>query len=179
MKTLTEKLKNNHSAWIRVAEIYEKSGDMKSAMETADSALKHMPDDTLLIKLKKKLLQLDIKKNYDTLYDKAMKQFEAKKYAEAVRIFSEYLLKVPDHIQALEFRAFTYSYLQNSQKSNTDLNRLFELGVEKARYHNLRGANYHNLGNDTQACSDFRKAMEMGDGNGRNNFDKICGKGRK
>lgn len=176
------KTKNNKEAWLYASTFYEKSGNILKAASVIDTAAIYFPTDIQLLKQKKTIDNKALIVPYQTLYDTALVAFKAKKYNEATGYFSELLIKVPHHVEAHIYRAFCYYNIKEYSKSNLDLDFLISIGETKTSYYNifsLRGVNYGFLGNDEEACKNFKLAADMGDKDGLDNYSKHCQTGKK
>ncbi len=109
-------------------------------------------------------------------FNNGMESFNNKEYPKAIQYFTEFIDREPGVAQAFEYRAFCYFYLNKFQLSNTDVERAIALDPTKPGYLNLRGVNQQMLGNTQAACADFQKAIEMGDKDAVNNYEKFCKK---
>lgn len=176
MDTYLSKMKTNGEAWIFTSSLYDNSGDYKKALTVMDSALRYLPSDTTVIKQQRMLsAKVKIKPN-EQLYFSALEKFNQKKYPEAVRLLTEFIDKEPGLADAYDFRAFAYFFLNDHKKSLTDVEKALALGPMKPNLLNLRGVNYHMLGNDDAACIDFNLAKSMGDKDAVSNIQKFCQK---
>jgi tetratricopeptide (TPR) repeat protein len=109
-------------------------------------------------------------------FDKGLASFNRKEYNNAVKYLTEFIDKEPGVAQAYEYRAFCYFYLKKYQLSLTDIERAIAIDPSKPGYINLRGVNKHMLGNEPAACADFQTAINMGDKDAVNNYEKFCKK---
>ena len=166
--------KTNKEAWLYASSFYDKAGNMKKAVSVIDSASNHFPTDSLVLKQKSSINRKSVMVLYQGLRNEASAAFNAKKYNEAARLYSELLLKVPTLTEARNFRAFCYYYLKEYNKSNADLDILISSGITQSNLFNLRGVNYYNLGNKDEACKNYKIAADMGDKDGLNNYPKLC-----
>ena len=109
-------------------------------------------------------------------FNNGMEAFNRKDYNKALKYFTDFISKDPGVSQAFEYRAFSYFYLKQFMASLADIDRAIALDPSKPGYLNLRGVNLHMLGNDPAACEAFTKAIEMGDKDAVNNYEKFCKK---
>jgi len=109
-------------------------------------------------------------------FNNGMESFNNKEYPKAIQYFTEFIDKEPGVAQAFEYRAFCYFYLNKYQLSLADIERAIALDPSKPGYLNLHGVNLQMLGNTQSACADFQKAIEMGDKDAVNNYEKFCKK---
>ncbi len=103
-----------------------------------------------------------------------MAAFREKRYGESVRLFSEILAEKPDYLEAREYRAFSYFYQQDYTSSNADLDFMIQHGITRPNVYNLHGVNFYNLGKRDEACPYFKAAMDKGDKDGANNYNRFC-----
>lgn len=176
-----EKNKNNSKAWLFALDFYNRNGNTQKAINVIDSAAYYFPADTLVLKQKKTMDRKAIFLPYQQLYNAAFGSFKAKKYAEAVRDFTEILSKEPNYTDARRYRAFSLQCIKEYEKSNLDLNFLIpirEPWTVQYNPYNLRGVNYWYMGKREDACKNFKIATEMGDKEGTENYSKLCQKGK-
>ncbi len=177
MKVITTYLdhdKSNADAWMFASAMYDNRADYKMACATIDSGAKYLPGDTSILKQQGALHSKMKIKPYEALYVRALESFNQKKYADAIKYFSDFIDKEPGLPEAYDFRAFSYFFINEHKKSIADIERYFALGARKPNLLNLRGVNYHLLGNDEAACKDFKKAIDGGDRDARSNYEKFC-----
>jgi tetratricopeptide (TPR) repeat protein len=167
--------KNNGKAWAYAAGAYERSGDIRRAFSLIDSALMYVPSDTLVQKNHRSLFQRFKVEPYKEIYQNAVNEFKLKNYQKALSLFDSFIEKVPDYYAAYEMRAFCHFFTKSYQNSIHDINQIVKHGgTLKGNVVNLRGVNYQNLGKKAEACTDYEKAMKMGDKDGTNNYNKFC-----
>ena len=114
---------------------------------------------------------------YQALYDAAASAFNAKKYKEAIHIYSELLTKEPGLTELRNYRAYCYYFSREYMNSIMDLDFMIsngESGSNIYNLYNLRGSNYYNLGNKEEACRNYKVAADMGDKDGLDNYAKLC-----
>ena len=177
-----EKNKNNSKAWLFAFDFFNRNGNVQKAITVIDSAAYYLPKDSLVIKQKKSIHRKAIFLPYQQLYNKAFDAFKAKKYAEAVRDFTEILNKEPNYTEARRYRAFCLQCIKEYEKSNLDLSLLIpirEPWTVQYNPYNLRGVNYWYMGKSEEACKNFKIATEMGDKEGTDNYSKLCQSGKK
>jgi len=109
-------------------------------------------------------------------FKKGMEAFGRKEYNNAIKYFSIFIDREPGVAQAFEYRAFCYFYLKKYQSSLTEIGRAIALDPSKPGYLNLRGVCEQMQGNSAAACADFQTAINMGDKDAVNNFEKFCKK---
>ncbi len=172
--TYLSNTKGNKDAWLYASSFYFKSNNFKKAVSVIDSAVNFFPTDSLILKQREIIDNKAIIMPYQSLYDLASNAYNEKKYAEAIRYYSELLIKIPGYMDALERRAFCYYFSKEYVKSNKDLDFMISKGMIRSNLYNLRGVNYNSLGNKDEACKNFKIAFDMGDKDGLNNYPKLC-----
>jgi O-antigen ligase/tetratricopeptide (TPR) repeat protein len=160
---------------------YEAKGDLTMALKVLDDHIQlnkknKEPVTDIIYKQQADLTNRTRIQQFKPVFDKAIASFNAKDYNNALRYFSEFIDKEQGVSQAFEYRAFCYFYLNKFQLSNTDIERAIALDPSKPGYLNLHGVNLQMLGNTQAACVDFQKAIEMGDKDAVNNYEKFCKK---
>jgi len=111
---------------------------------------------------------------FQEIFNNAMASFNRKEFSNGIKYFTQFIDKEPGVAQAFEYRAFCHFYLNNYQLCLTDINRAIALDPAKPSYLNLRGVTEQILGNKSAACADFQTAINMGDKDAVNNFNKYC-----
>jgi len=160
---------------------YEAKGNFTEALKVLEDHIKLNSDnrqpimDNIYKQLTSITTQARIQQNQEP-YNKGMEALNRKDYNKALKYFSEFIDKEPGVAQAFEYRAFCYFYLNKFQQSFNEIERAIALDPTKPGYLNLRGVNLHMLGNDPAACEAFTKAIEMGDKDAVNNYEKFCKK---
>jgi len=160
---------------------FEAKGDIIQALKVLDDHVKlntknNQPISDIIYKQQADLTNRTRIQQFKPVFDNAIASFNAKDYNNALRYFSEFIAREPGVAQAFEYRAFCYFYLNKFQLSNTDIERAIALDPSKPGYLNLHGVNLQMLGNSPAACADFQKAIEMGDKDAVNNYEKFCKK---
>ena len=160
---------------------YEAKGDLTMALKVLNDHIQlntknKEPVTDIIYKQQADLTNRTRIQQFKPVFDKAIASFNAKDYNNALKYFSEFIAQEPGVSQAFEYRAFCYFYLNKFQLSNTDIERAIALDPSKPGYLNLHGVNLQMLGNSPAACADFQKAIEMGDKDAVNNYEKFCKK---
>ena len=168
------KEKGNAQAWSYASVLYSKSGDLQTALAMADSGLRHNQNDSLLNN-QRKIIESDLQEgpNKD-LIEKGYDFFTKKNYLNAIITYSEVIKKDTGIMKVYEFRALSYYFRSEYHKCLADLNRAIELDPSNGDLYNYRGACYHMLGKDGQACLDFEMAIKSGNADARINYTKYC-----
>ncbi len=176
------KTKDNQEAWIIASSFYDKSGNTLKAVSIIDSAARYLPADSLVLKQKRLLDRKLTIQPFQALFNSASDAFNAKKYNDASRYFSEILSKEPGFIEARAYRAYCYYFMNEYKNSINDLDLMITSGKPAPTLYNLYdllGSNYYNLGNKEEACKNYKIAAGMGDKNGSSNYSKLCQPGKE
>ncbi len=169
-----EKVKNKEEAWRIPAVLLRRQGKLKEAEQLMDSAFIYLPNNQKILRLRAIIKEELVPREKLVFYQQAKQCYENKEYQKAVSLFSQFLKEVPEFIQVYQLRAICYFHLKEYQKAVIDVNTYKrKVGYLPPNMINVRGASYLNLGNKEQARLDFKKAMEMGDKDGRNNYNKF------
>lgn len=169
-----EKHPENLEALRYASGFYDWIGKPEKAVAAVNLAVSLAPEDTMVIKQKAYLDRKVVTSLYKATFDAAMEAYGEKRYGESVRLFSEILDEKPDYLEAREYRAFSYFYQRDYNKSNADLDYLIRHGTNRPGVYNLHGVNFYNLGKLDEACPWFKAAMEKGDRDGTNNYNRYC-----
>ncbi len=158
---------------------YEAKGNFTEALKVLDDHVKlntkyDQPISDIINKQQAGVANRVRIQQFQPVFDKAIVSFNGKDYNNAQKYFSEFITREQGVPQAFEYRAFCYFYLNKYQLSLADIERAIALDPSKPGYFNLHGVNLQMLGNTQAACADFQKAMEMGDKDAVNNYEKFC-----
>lgn len=95
-------------------------------------------------------------------FEKAYQYFVNSEYNKAVKYFTKAIEKENDAYEVYFLRALSYSYLNNSELSIADYNKIADVKYMKRHiiYIN-RGLEYRKLHKTDKAISDFTKAIEI------------------
>jgi len=167
-------VKTNNEAWVFGADLLHKAGNDPKAVIMADSALQYFPEDNQILELKRSLTDAIKIKPFEKVYQQALNAYNEKRYNESCKQFSEFISNEPNVAAAYEYRAFCYYFKEDYLKSILDVDEAVAKGIKKANLYNLRGVDNHMLGNKVAACSDFEKAVAMGDKDAQTNYDQYC-----
>jgi tetratricopeptide (TPR) repeat protein len=165
-----------------MASAYEAKGNFIEAMKVIDEHTQFnnkngQPVSEIISRQKVNLIPMVKIQPFQVLYNNGMAAFDRKEYSNAVKYFTKFIEQEPGVAKAFEYRAFSYFYLEKYQSSYADINQTIILDLPiKASYLNLRGVILHMLGNDPPACDDFQRAINMGDKDAVNNYEKFCKK---
>ncbi len=169
-----KRVKNKEEAWRVPAVLLRRQGKLKEAEELIDSAFKYFPNSKKISALRIVIKQELTPANKLVIYQKAKQLYENKNYKEAIPLFSKFVENVPDFVQAYQLRSICYFQLKDYKNAISDINTYEKImGNLPPNMINLRGASYLNSGNKEQARIDFKKAMEMGDKDGKNNYNRF------
>lgn len=86
-----------------------------------------------------------------------------KKYDKAILDYTEAIRLTPDHWPSYLQRGTLYFFNKDCDNAIKDLSKTVELEPEVINAYNLRGLCYRQAGSWTKACSDFKKACQLGD----------------
>lgn len=159
--------------WVNSTYYYYKRGEVDKAWERIEEAKKQFPKDSLVNKQHNFIYDKKFVEPFREDYNKAVAEFNKKNYGAALPYLNRFLGNVPDHTNAMEFRAFTHYYLKNYLKCIEDIDRLLTL-TDKAGLFNLRGICYRALNKMEDACRDFETAMKKGNPAGKSNYERFC-----
>ncbi|MFZ4548799.1 MAG: O-antigen ligase family protein, partial [Bacteroidales bacterium] len=168
-------VKTNPSAWLLAADQNLKMGNKQKAIVLMDSAKKYLSENWRIKNNWEYLRQTNTIPTSDEIYIKAKQAMDAKLYPKALQLLNEYIGKQPDNTEAYQKRALCFYFLQQFQKSLSDIEKALQHGDgSKGFLLNLKGVNYINLSKTNEACIYFKKAMEVGDVDGAENYKKFC-----
>jgi Tfp pilus assembly protein PilF len=174
METFLETHKNNGQAWVYTAIIYNQMEENDKAWDVIGEAKKYLPNDTLVEKQYKFLYQKKFVEPFRKEYITAREYYNKKDYSNALTYLDRFIGNVPDYIDARSLRAYVYYYLNDYRKSIEEANYAINLSEDTGTLINLRGVCYRALKDMDAACKDFEKAMQMGDKDGKTNFERFC-----
>jgi tetratricopeptide (TPR) repeat protein len=160
---------------------YEAKGNLTEALKVLDDHIQFnnkngQPVSDIIYKQQAGLAPRARIQKFQETFNNGFASFGRKEYSQAIKYFSEFIDKEPGVAQAFEYRAFCYFYLKKYQLSLTDIERAIAIDPSKPGYFNLRGVDKHMLGNEPAACADFQTAINMGDKDAVNNYEKFCKK---
>ena len=170
-------VKTNPSAWLLAADQNLKMGNKQKAIVLMDSAKKYLPENWRIKNNWAFLRQTNVNQSFEDIYSKAKQAMDAKLYPKALLLLNQSISKNPENTEAYQKRALCHYFLQQFQKSLSDINIAFQRNdANKGFLFNLKGVNFINLGETDKACQNFKKAVEIGDVDGQANFKKFCEK---
>lgn len=167
-------VKNKSQAWTVPASLLERQNKLKEAEQLIDSAYIYLPKDKKVLSVRARIKGKMVTGPHMHLYTEAYQLYAAKKYTESIPLFTKFIEKVPEFAKAYELRAICYYYLHKYEKVIADIDKEEQIvGSLTSNIINIRGASYYNLGNSEKAKENFKKAMEMGDKDGTNNYNRF------
>lgn len=170
-------VKTNPTAWLLAADQNIKMGNKQKAIVIMDSAIKYMPANEQIKNNWAFLHETNVIPSSDDIYTKAKQAMDAKLYPKALQLLNEFIGKQPNYTEAYQKRALCFYFLQQFPKSLSDIEKALQRGDGSQGFLlNLKGVNYINLGKTDEACLYFKKAMEIGDADGRDNLKRFCEK---
>mgnify|MGYP002619804572 CR=1 FL=1 len=140
-----ENNKREGQAWVFASNFYIKNDEFEKAYDIVREGRQHLRRDTLLIRQERFLQHKLTVEPYMHLFNSANEHFQAKRYNRAVNLLSEFLEKVPDHVQSYQLRSFSYYHLKEYEKSIADANQALQSNPENSSLINLRGVCYRAL----------------------------------
>ena len=109
-------------------------------------------------KVREEIKVIDKETLYAQKLDEAQKLMKAKKYEDAVKIYTEAIDIKPDSAEAYYNRSLAY---RSSDKSFQDINKAIELNTNYAKAYYQRGWIYYEQKNYDAAIKDFDKTIEL------------------
>lgn len=167
--------KKSAGAWLRLATLQWSAGKYQQSLCTLDSAVAHLPDDTL-VKQKREKLKTDllIVPVMDS-YTRAMEFLGAGNYKEAMTWLNKILERERGIAIVYAGRAYCNYNGRAYQACIDDIGHSISLGHATPDLFNLRGLCRQALGDLAGACSDFGQAAQMGDKDAVSNQARFCG----
>ena len=164
----------NPDAWIDATDIWLRADSLDRAFETIELAKNELPDQIKIAEKRKSVYAEKFQKPFIPLFEKAMQQYNQKKYTEAYHLISEFIGHVNDYAEAYSLRAFTNLFLKNYKACISDADSALLLGKQNPSIINIKGISFLNLGQKDEACMLFKKAKDLGDKSGESNYKKHC-----
>lgn len=161
-------------ACLYASSFYDKTGSIDKAVKIMDSAVVWFPKDTTIARQKSFIQRRLVLSTSKPVLDAAVGAYFSQKYAEAIPLLSQLLVKYPSFPDAREYRAFSYFFLKDYTRSIEDVNALLAQGIKRPNLFNLLGVNYYNLGKKEEACTHFKTARDLGDKDGNENYIRFC-----
>jgi len=174
LDTLLKKVKNNPESWSQAVNYQLQERNTGKALVILDSAVKYLPQDTMIINLRKKIDYMIKRAPQEGIYSNAIKAFSAAKYQECLALLNEFISKQTGLAEAYQMRAYCFYYAKQFDRSLEDINKYFSMGEMNYYLLNLRGIDLRALGRIDEACQDFKTAMDNGNPDGSANYNKYC-----
>ena len=168
------KNKSTSLAWLYLMSAYLADSNAQKAVQVIDSAVKYLPNDSVILKEQKRLKNNIQSKPHEILFKTAMDYFNSKQYQSALKYLNEFISKEPGVPLAYARRAGCYFYFKEYSKCIHDVGSARALGSDTPYLINLRGTSYYFLGNFDLACKDFEESALKGDKDGITNLEKFC-----
>lgn len=168
--------KDQAEAWIFAVDMYHKAGNDQKALNVVNEALTALPGNQELLTQQRQISESIRLKPYREDYQTAMDLYSGKQYRESCNLLTRIINSDTAIYSLYEYRAFCYYFLNDYRQCIGDVDNAMKGGHVKPNLFNLRGVSWHMTGNDSAACADFIKAMDMGDKDAQNNYDHFCQK---
>jgi tetratricopeptide (TPR) repeat protein len=166
--------KETPRAWIDLASFYRETGNYSMAIQTIDTASKYLPADTAIAKKRIELFLYRKIVPYQQDFTTAMGFYNKMDYPGALALLNSIISKEPRATIVYSRRAVCYLHSKEYQKCITDVNISIEGGYDTPELINLRGAAYHGLKQDANACEDFKNSASRGNRDAVANMERIC-----
>ena len=161
-------------AWNSLAYLQEKNNLIAEAKATLDSAFIYLPDNADIVSNRNKITSRLQVEEFSPLYIEAVNLYNTGRYTEAVAAFTNFLTKVPAHIDAYRLRAYSYYNLQQYRNVINDINTMETLGVSiDPILNNYRGSCYYMLGDRANAKVFFQQAAKQGNADAQKNLNSL------
>ena len=174
IETYLEDNKKSEQAWVYAASFYNRIGNVDRAWELIEEGKKFMPRDSLVEQQYKFIYQRKFVDSYIEEYTMAREQMNKKNYASALEHINLFIEKVQDYFPAHQVRAYIYYYQGNYRDCIREIDYAVTLSDDTDLLVNLRGVCHYTLKEMDAACKDFETAMQMGNKDGRTNYDRFC-----
>lgn len=173
-KEFLEQEKNEPQAWNALAHLYNKKNQLEEAQAVLDSALVYFPDNKELVENKNRVTALIAQTKYKQEYDQAMQTYLRGDFPKAIKEFTSFLEKVPNHVEGYGLRAICYYRTGQYQKSLDDMLMQEKLGATLLPImDNIRGSCYYMLGNKARAKEYYQKGAERGNADSKTNLQRL------
>jgi len=146
------KLKPFFSENIRLmANAYNSKGNLTEALRVLNDHIKlnatnNMPVSDIIYKQQASLKPLITIQKFQKVFDDGLAAFNRKDYNNAVKYFSEIIVKEQSLADPFEYRAFCYYFLNKFQLCLVDVDRAIAIDPSKPSYYNLRGGHKTHVG---------------------------------
>ncbi|NCA77609.1 MAG: hypothetical protein EOM90_14850 [Alphaproteobacteria bacterium] len=166
--------KDQAEAWIFAVDMYHKAGNDQKAINLVNEGLTALPGNQELLTQQRQISESIRLKPYRDDYQNAMDLYARKQYRESSNLLTRIISRDTAIYSLYEYRAFCYYFLNDYRQCIGDVDFAEKGGHIKPNLFNLRGVSWHMTGNDSAACADFVRAMDMGDKDAQNNYDHFC-----
>lgn len=173
-------VKNKTEAWTIPVSLLIHQGKIEESESLIDSAYYYKPNDKKILALRSEIKSKVKMTPYKDIYQKAADFYAKQDYTKALEVFSEFIEKVPDSAKAYGLRAVCYYRLGKFTEAIKDIDEQEKIGgVLPSNMFNIRGASYYAIGDNDKAKEDFKKGMEMGDEDAKDNYNRFFKKEEK
>ncbi len=166
--------KDQAEAWIFAVDMYHKAGNDQKAINLVNEGLTALPGNQELLTQQRQISESIRLKPFREDYQNAMDLYARKQYRESCNLLTRIISRDTAIYSLYEYRAFCYYFLNDYRQCIGDVDFAEKGGHIKPNLFNLRGVSWHMTGNDSAACADFVRAMDMGDKDAQNNYDHFC-----
>jgi len=173
-KRYIERNPKNAEAWTNLAGVYQRKGNLDMAFQTLVIADSLMPGQKELQENKNNLFRKINVEPHLSLFREAYNDFNAKRYATALRNLNAFIEKVPDYADAFSLRAYISVEMKDYSQCLSDARRSISLKNQVPSMTNLEGVALLHMDQHEEACSKFEEAMKLGDPSASSNFNKHC-----
>lgn len=172
-KGYLDKVKTRSEPWLISTSLLDRLGRATEAKSLIDSAYKYLPNDKKIIARKNQLELKTVSGDYLPIYVKASDMYKQKNYKEAIKLYSEFIEKVPNFHEAYSIRASSYYHLKMYKEALSDIQILEKLVPLKPNLINMKAGSYYMLGDRDKAKKYFKKAMGLGSKDAANNYKRL------
>lgn len=145
-------------AWYNRALTYEEMKDFYPALRDLRKCIELQPDELRF--------RMELARIHATLLE----------FSEAEACYNEMILQWRYVAPLFFYRAQIRVQMEKYEDAINDYSQAIALNNEDALAHRFRGAVFQHLGNEERACADYKRAGELGDEEGRKQWEKRCGK---
>ncbi len=169
-----EKNKSELNAWLFSTGFYSRIGEIDKAYAMIEEARVYLPNDSLIKQQERYLYHLKFVAPHEASFKKAMDFFNSGNHKDAVKAFNTYIEMVPLDLNGYRMRAFSLYQLQEFNQCISGIDEYLSKANPDGQLLNLRGIAYAGLNEMEKACRDYEASMNLGDPNGRTNFNQFC-----
>jgi tetratricopeptide (TPR) repeat protein len=174
LNTFLAENKNNDQVWAFAASFFVRNGNLDKAWSIIEEAKQYLPNDTLVDKQYQFVYQKKFVEPFMQEYITARQYYDKKDYPAALAHINTLIGNVPDYFEARQLRAFIYYYMNDYSKCIEEISYAMSLSENTGALFNLRGVCYRSLNDMESSCKDFMKAMQMGNTDGKTNYERFC-----